>query len=87
MSDTIYHHLGENWDVIFNIDDYYHVIEDYLEVDEEEYIEQMIDLLGRVYGTLAERTFQYVVVITSSVKTPREKIFVVIMLDKTGMTT
>ena len=39
MSDTIYHHLGENWDVIFNIDDYYHVIEDYLEVDEEEYIE------------------------------------------------
>jgi len=39
MSDTIYHHLGENWDMIFNIDDYYHVIEDYLEVDEEEYIE------------------------------------------------
>ena len=39
MSDTIYHHLGENWDMIFNVDDYYHLIEDYLEVDEEEYIE------------------------------------------------
>ena len=35
MSDTIYHHLGENWDMIFNVDDYYHLIEDYLEVDEE----------------------------------------------------
>ena len=39
MSDTIYHHLGENWDMIFNVDDYYHLIEDYLQVDEEEYTE------------------------------------------------
>jgi hypothetical protein len=39
MSDTIYHHLGENWDMIFNVDDYYHLIEDYLEVEDEECIE------------------------------------------------
>jgi hypothetical protein len=39
MSETIHHHLGENWYMIFNVDDYYHLIEDYLEVDEEEYIE------------------------------------------------
>ncbi len=36
MIDTIKHHLGENWSMIFNVDDYYHLIEDYLEVEEEE---------------------------------------------------
>jgi hypothetical protein len=39
MSDIIYHHLGENWEMIFNVDDYYHLIEDYLEVEDEECIE------------------------------------------------
>jgi hypothetical protein len=36
MIDTIKHRLGENWYMIFNVDDYYHLIEDYLEVEEEE---------------------------------------------------
>jgi hypothetical protein len=35
MSDTIYHHLGENWDMIFNVDDYYHLLEEFFEGEEE----------------------------------------------------
>jgi hypothetical protein len=36
MSESIKHHLGEDWIMIFNVDDYYYLIEDFLEVEEEE---------------------------------------------------
>jgi hypothetical protein len=36
MSETIKHHLGDDWIMIFNVDDYYYLIEDFLEVEEEE---------------------------------------------------
>jgi hypothetical protein len=36
MIDAIRHHLGENWYMTFNVDDYYHLVEDYLEVEDEE---------------------------------------------------
>lgn len=36
MIDAIRHQLGENWYMTFNVDDYYHLVEDYLEEEDEE---------------------------------------------------
>lgn len=35
MSDVIMQHLGDDWKIIFNVDDYYHLVEDYLDIEEE----------------------------------------------------
>ena len=37
MSDNIKEHLGEDWKIIFNVDDYYYLVEEYLEEVEEDY--------------------------------------------------
>lgn len=35
MSDLITNKLGDDWHIKFNVDDYYYLLEDYLEDDDE----------------------------------------------------
>jgi hypothetical protein len=36
MSDALKNYLGEDWKMIFNVEDYYYLVEDLLDEDDEE---------------------------------------------------